>query len=97
MRTFIKKLSTKHKNNRFWYYTKNFVRQLLPKNLYQCKLNKKLAGVHDNDVEYLKKRINYYNKLTEIISLTEEVKCLRNFKLKKKHKTYFFDSYEYTR
>ncbi len=93
----FKKLSTKHRNNKLLYYAKNFVRQILPGKIYQLRLSKKLASLKDYDIDYIRKRVNYYNKLDENINLSAEVKCLIDFKLKKKHKTYFFDSFEYTR
>jgi len=97
MKTFFKKLSTKHKNNKFWYYFKNFVRQLFPGKIYQLSLDKRLATINDFDIEYIKKRLNYYNKLDEKVILSDEVKILSNFKNRKKHRTYFFDSFEFTR
>jgi hypothetical protein len=97
MKTIFKKLSTKHKNNKFWYYFKNFVRQLFPGIIYQSRLVKKLATLKDFDIDYIRKRVNYYNKLDEKIILTDEVKSLSDFKNRKKHRTYFFDSFEFTR
>ncbi len=97
MKTLLKKLSTKHKNNKVWYYFKNFARQLFPKSAYQSRLPLKLATLNDFDVEYIKKRVNYYNRLTENIQLSTEIKSLAEFKRRKKHKTYFFDTYEYSR
>lgn len=56
------------------------------------------------DQEYLKWRVEYYNKLTDTTPLsTDSSVALRNFTLPKKKKgvyanrTYFFDTYEYTR
>jgi hypothetical protein len=51
----------------------------------------------DYDNDYIGKRINYYNRLEEVIRLSDNVKSLGNLRLKKKDKTYFFDCYEYTR
>ena len=56
-----------------------------------------MSALKDFDIDYLRKRINYYNKLEEIIRLSADVKSLADFKMKKKNKTYFFDCYEYTR
>jgi hypothetical protein len=60
-------------------------------------LDKKISTVKDFDIEYIRKRANYYNKLDEIVNLSDGIKNLAHFKLRKQHKTYFFDSYEYTR
>lgn len=97
MKTFLKKLSFKHKNNKVLYYTIGFARQLVPGKFFRLRLNKKMAAVKNYDYEYLKKRVNYYNKLDQNVSLSANIKSLQNLKLKKKNKTYFFDSYEYTR
>jgi Glycosyl transferase family 90 len=97
MKTMLKQFSFKHKNNKVLYYAIGFVRQLFPHVVFQSVLDKKLLVLKDFDIEYIRKRANYYNKLNENITLSDAVKSLENFKLKKRCKTYFFDSYEYTR
>ena len=97
MEQFYKRLSIKHKNNKVLYYLISLVRQLFPTVLFRLRLKKKIASLKHFDIDYIKKRTNYYNKLEENINLSDEAKSLVNFKLKKKDKTYFFDSYEYTR
>jgi hypothetical protein len=42
-------------------------------------------------------RVNFYNKLDRDINLSENVSELSKLKIKNFHKTYFFDSYEFTR
>ncbi len=93
----LKKFSTKHKNNRVWYYFKNFVRQIFPRTIYTSKLNKILDSIKEYDHDYIRKRLNYYNKLDEIVILSDNVESLKEFKPKKKNKTYFFDTFEYSR
>ncbi len=56
-----------------------------------------MASLKDFDIDDIRQRVNYYNKLDEQINLSDDVKYLSDFKLRKKHKVYFFDSYEYTR
>lgn len=97
MKQILKSLTSKHKNNRVLYYARNFVRQFYPEIIFQARLEKKISALKDFDFEYVRKRINYYNKLETETRLSKEVESLENFKLKKKDKTYFFDSYEYTR
>ena len=97
MKTMLKQFSFKHKNNKVLYYAIGFVRQLFPYLFFQTGLDKKISTVKDFDIEYIRKRANYYNKLDEIVNLSDGIKNLAHFKLRKHHKTYFFDSYEYTR
>jgi hypothetical protein len=42
-------------------------------------------------------RVNFYNKLDRDINLSENISELSKLKIKNFHKTYFFDSYEFTR
>ena len=72
----LKKLSWKHKNNKVLYYGKSFARQLLPGILYRSVLEQKLSGFREYDPEYLKYRINYYNKLEIKNALPESVKTI---------------------
>ena len=89
-----KRLSYKHKNNKVKYYTVNYLRQLIPSVYYQTKLNKKLNNIPD--YASLIKRVNYYNKLDKITELNSKAIKLSELKINK-HKTYYFDLYEYSR
>jgi len=97
MKTLLKILSLKHKNNKILYYSLSFIRLLSPKKYYQSRLDMIISTLKDYDISYLRKRINYYNKLEEVMLLSDKVISLGDFMLKKKDKTYFFDCYEYTR
>jgi hypothetical protein len=92
-----KKLSVRHKNNKFLYYAINITRQLFPGKIFQSRLKQKLSAIKEFDMDYISERVDYYNKLERSVDLSDAVNMLRNFKMKKKNKTYFFDSYEYTR
>lgn len=94
---FLKKLSWKHKNNKLIYYTRNFARQIYPEKFFRSQLEKKLSLISNYDPDYLSRRVNYYNKLKEGVSVPDDSRSLNEFRLKRKNKTYFFDSYEYTR
>ncbi len=96
MKSIIQKLSYKHKNNKFQYYSRNLLRQLIPNIFFRIRLTKKLATVTEFDDAYIKKRVNYYNKLKTQHELHSGIP-LSKFKLKKESKVYFFDCYEYTR
>jgi len=97
MNSVFKRLSGKHKNNKFLYYTINFIRQLIPKRIFQSGLERKMSVLKNYDIDYIRKRVNYCNKLEKKVNLPDGTKNLANFRLRKMDKTYFFDCYEYTR
>lgn len=89
MKTLLKILSLKHKNNKLLYYSVSFIRLLFPKKYYQSRLNKKISSLKDYDIEYIKKRINYYNKLEEVTKLSDNAINLGRFMLKKRIRLIF--------
>jgi hypothetical protein len=97
MSDFFKKLSIKHKNNKVHYYTLNFARLLIPDEIFQMYFNHKISFPGNFSIPYISDRLNYYNKLEGHLNLSESVETLKDFRLKKKNKTYFFDCNEYTR
>jgi Arabidopsis thaliana protein of unknown function (DUF821). len=93
----IKRLSFKHKNNKLWYYTRNYLRLLLPGACYRNLLSGQLKQIEKVDTEYVLRRVNYYNKLSDEILLPANTTCIKELKVKKKGKVYIFDTKEYTR
>ena len=93
----FKRLSFKHKNNKFSYYLKGNINRFLPSIIFQAKLKHKLSEINKFDSEYVQKRVDYYNKLDKVCELSTSVSPISELKLGKKDKTYFFDTYEYTR
>jgi len=93
----LKRLSVKHKNNKLLYYSISIGRLLLPGNIFRLRLNRKIKCLNKFDYDYIKLRINYYNRLETSADLSAGINCLKDFKLQKKNKTYFFDTYKYTR
>src|SRR5262245_2120494 len=91
------RFSYRHKNNKFTYYVTGFIRQIIPAFFFRMQLRRKLASISRYDADYIKRRVNYYNKLGVVKQLSPAVQPLTLFKYRKKNKTYFFDSYEYTR
>lgn len=87
----------KYKNNRLLYYAKAIIRELLPDMFCRMKLKAKLRQVSFFDDPYIRKRVNYYNKLENCTCQTNNLPKLRNFKIPPKIRVYYFDSYEYTR
>lgn len=94
----IKRMSFRHKNNKFSYYLKNYLRYYVfnKKNLDKFYKTKEFLSDRE-DYEYIIKRLNYYNKLENIRVLSDDKLFLSEFKLKDHPKVYFFDLFEYAR
>ncbi len=85
------------KNNKLLYYIKNYMRLAMPKFLFRCRLEAKLASLESRkDKDYILDRVNYYNKLCEGTSLPATAPMLSEHSFGRQ-KVYFFDSYEYVR
>lgn len=93
----LKRLSFRHKNNKLWYYCRNFARQYYPTTIFTKKLNKKLTQLNQFDREYVLKRVDYYNKLNSVTKLSDNAIQLSELKLGDQFKVYFFDAYEFIR
>jgi hypothetical protein len=97
MKSMLKKLEWKHKNNKFLYYLKVLTRELLPKGPFQSNLDKRLASISAFDIAYIKERVNYYNKLSKTTPLSETTSSLAELKIPKRQRVYYFDTTEFTR
>lgn len=86
-----------HKNIKQFYYAKNALLLLIPRWFFQNRLRGMILPKPEDDLDYLNKRVQYYNKLNGTSALPKKVKSLYQLKRGKKHTTYFFDSYELTR
>lgn len=88
---------TGFQNNKILYYVKAFLRQLMPGALFRSKLPRKLRTVNRFDKEYLRKRVNYYNRIANNRALGAPAIPLHDFKVPKKQRVYYFDTFEFTR
>lgn len=93
----LKQLSFKHQNNKAWYYFLNNLRRLFPSIIFRNRLKKKLRSLNEFDVNYIQKRVDYYNGLINETALPANTPELSQLKLGKRLKVYYFDSYEYIR
>ena len=85
------------KNPKFIYYGVNVFRQFVPKCFFRMRLQKKLAALSDRkDCDYIKKRVDYYNKLSGKVCLPSSAPTLGEHKMTGQ-KVYYFDTYQYTR
>ena len=87
----------KHRNNKQIYYLCNYVKLLIPDFIFRKRLKKKLSSISKYDLNYIKQRVNYYNRLKKKYDLPNELTSLKDFKIKNHHRTYFFDTYQYSR
>ena len=90
----LKRVSYKHKNNKVAYYLINYIRQFIPISFYQKKLAQKIHSKEQLSV--IQKRVEYYNKLSNTITLKSPVQ-LSDIKTVPGSKVYFFDLYQYSR
>ena len=90
----LKRVSYKHKNNKAAYYLINYIRQFIPSSFYQKKLAQKIHSKEQLSV--IQKRVEYYNKLSNTITLKSPVQ-LSDIKTVPGSKVYFFDLYQYSR
>ena len=87
----------KHRNNKQKYYLLNYLSLLLPDFLFRNKLKTIFNSLNKYEILYIKERVNYYNQLEKHQELPKEIKKLKKLKIKNFHRTYFFDTNEYTR
>ena len=93
----FKRLSFRHKNNKFWYYLLNYSRRYFPSSFYQKRLKAILENSKNFDSEYIQKRVDYYNRLNTISKLPENTRQISKLIQDKKLTVYHFDSYEFSR
>ena len=96
MPTILNRLRS-HKNNNILYYAKSILSRLLPDFLFNIQLSGKLKSVNNYDIQYLQSRVNYYNKLTDSIQLTDSAIEIGKLPLPKRKRVYYFDTVEFTR
>ena len=93
----MKVITKNFKNNKFLYYLNGFISLLFPKFIYRNKLDKILSSIPHKKLEYILHRVNYYNKIDNKAESNNDWGRLSNLKIKKKGKTYFFDTYSLTK
>lgn len=94
----LKYLFKSGKNPKLIYYILAYARVATPKIIYRRRLNKVLKSIDSRaDANYIKSRVDYYNKLEQEQELPEQVQCLGDLKRSKKVKSvYFLDAYQIT-
>ena len=93
----FKKQFLKNKNNKLLYYAQALCRELVPKAWYRRKRDKILRKNWDDQSAYITRRVNYYNRLEQHTTLSPEAITIREYRIPKKIRVYYFDSMEYLR
>jgi len=94
----IKRATFRHKNNKMKYYVVNYIRQWLPGKVFIKSLPEKISRMNNADAEYIRGRVDYYNKLIDKQDISSENFIdIKTLKQKAKRNVYYFDSYEYLR
>lgn len=84
--------------NRFIYNLKGIGRMLTPSFCLLQNLEKILRNLDSRkDLDYIKKRVDYYCPMSGKITLDESAKSLDFLRWTRKQTVYFFDCYKYTR
>lgn len=97
MSHFISDFKIELQKNKIPYYTKNYLRQLIPAGYYRGLLESKLGEALETADEKLLTRLHYYNKMDSFNPLQENIHSINEFKIFESPKTYRFDLYEYLR
>lgn len=88
------------KNSHLIYYIKAFSLLLTPAWVLRQKERRILAAYERRaDKAAIDARVNYYNRLSEVVALPEECRslCHHTYKEHKSSSVYFFDTFEFTR
>ncbi|SMO58102.1 Glycosyltransferase involved in cell wall bisynthesis [Saccharicrinis carchari] len=94
----ISKLRTfGHKNFKPAYYLKNYLKLKLLPPFNKNGIHRIIKSKNLYSPEYLSSRVNYYNKLNSTIIFDDSIKSLKEFVFTGEEKTYYFDTWRYTR
>lgn len=86
------------KNSKLGYYLKNAFRLMEPRFVLSPKIRNLYDIVNErNDSEYIYERAAYYNKLVSATELSDSACRIKDFNLKGRRSSYFFDTYEFVR
>lgn len=86
------------KNTKFTYFAKGVLRLFIPGAILRKRLPHIIkSGLGEYDLETIKERVGYYNKLSSKTPLQPGAPRLAEHFLTKKGHAYFFDTEEYTR
>lgn len=87
----------RYRNSNWSYYTRNYLRQLIPDAWYRYRLDDFLARCSKYNASEIRGRLHYYNKLDENQLPGADATAIGSMRIPKKGKVYHFDLQEYTR
>jgi hypothetical protein len=90
-------MRTSFKKIKLFYHLSGLYRILLPGFLFRRKLAKFIEDVPEQQIAYIQKRVDYYNKLTGNHSVSSNAVLLKDFKFSKYSSAYYHDAFEYVR
>lgn len=86
------------KNSKFAYYLRAYASLLVPNWIWRMQRERLLRQIEARkDKEYIHRRIDYYCQLSDSRPLPETALRIRDQRIPKKQKVYYFDSREFTR
>ncbi len=91
-----KRISGKHKNNKFIYYIHGYVVMWFYSRYKTTYLKNFLKRINQYNSNYIFQRVNYYNKLSNEFN-SPNYNQLKNFKYTGEFKTYYLDFFKFKR
>lgn len=92
---FYRKRILKNKNNKFFYYCRSVFKELIPSHILRRKFDfAELNAVSSRDFD-IQSRIDYYNKLENEPNILTLALSIRDYKMPRRLKVYYFDSIYY--
>ena len=93
----LKEIHLALQKNKIFYYTKGYILKTIPTRYFEKRFFKKLLNRGRFDAAYISERVDYYNKLDQVITTPPDFLPIKNMSKIKAPKAYFIDSYEYLR
>ncbi len=93
----IAKYFIPHKNSSLLYYSRAFLRSVVPDAPFRWRLKSKLTVIDRSNLDYLALRVNYYNKLTRRTPLNGHATPVGQLPFPERKRVYYFDTVEYLR
>lgn len=95
---FSKWMTFRYRNFKQYYYLTNALMGVIPNSLYRARRNRIISSYNSRtDKKYIDERVNYYCKINTQFEYNSASIRIDEFKISKKLRTYFFDTYAIVR